>query len=71
MTSGLTKIGGEPVTWLNVRAWNEEAFRYDDITTHLTGDRVNDVLAMHRPPLFIVRFVRFENQPARTPRDET
>lgn len=59
----MSEIQGVSATFARLRIWNEAQFDYDEIMACVKhGDVRKDYLALHRPPMLIVRWVRFDRE---------
>lgn len=65
--SALVELRTVEITWFTVRFWNELTWDYDDLVGHVEGDRRDDLLSRHEPPLIIIVSVRYGNEKARYP----
>lgn len=63
MTAGMAAIGGAAATFANLLIWDEAAFAYVEIVRCEHGRDVRaEFIAMHDPPLVIVRVARFDGR---------
>ena len=54
------EMGGADSTWASIAVWDEAQFKYVEVIEHTRGEDARArYLALHWPPLILVRYVRY------------
>ena len=58
-------MSGSESTWATMKVWDESLFCYVEVLEHVRGQDAREAYAaLHKPPMLIVRSIRYgSNQP--------